>query len=128
MTNSPIPWPLRAAFIVLFMFGVLVGLTAAPAASFGLTVNSLTSAILRDLGLPGDTRGVVVSAVRPNSVAALAGVQTGDIIQKVNNRRVGNMTEYEKAMQRVDTMVMFVINRKGVHIVTALEGPAEPAR
>ena|SRR5437867_4037662 len=128
MPNSQIPWPLRVAVIVVFLLGVFVGLTAAPGASFGLTVNSLTSANLRDLGLPTDTQGVLVSAVRVGSVAAQAGLRTGDIIQKVNSRRVGSMAEYEKAMQHVDTMVMFVINRKGVHVVAALEGPAEPVR
>src|SRR5439155_6133214 len=80
MPNSQIPWPLRVAVIVVFLLGVFVGLTAAPGASFGLTVNSLTSANLRDLGLPTDTQGVLVSAVRAGSLAAQAGLRAGDII------------------------------------------------
>jgi serine protease Do len=95
---------------------------------FGVTVTALTPAILRTLGLPAGTQGVVVSDVQPGSVAEEAALQTGDVIQEVNRKAVANMAEYEKAMQSVDTMVMFLINRKGEHSYVALEGPAEPVR
>ena len=91
-------------------------------------MTALTPAILRTLGLPAGTRGVVVSDIQPESVAEEAGLQTGDVIQEVNRRPVANMAEYEKAMQSVDTMVMFLINRRGEHAYVALEGPAEPVR
>jgi S1-C subfamily serine protease len=93
---------------------------------FGVTVTALTPSILRTLGLPAGTRGVVVSDIQPGSVAAEARLRTGDVIQEVNRRPVANMAEYEKAMQSVDTMVMFLINRKGEHAHVALEGPADP--
>jgi serine protease Do len=95
---------------------------------FGITVNPLTPSVLRALGLPLNTEGVMVTDVQSGSVAEEAGVQTGDIIQEVNRKRITNMGEYEKAMQSVDTMVMFLINRKGDHAFVALEGPPETAR
>jgi len=95
---------------------------------FGLTVNELTPSILRALGLSSATPGVVVADVQPGSIAEEAGLRIGDIIQKVNRKPVANMAEYVKAMRIVDTMVMFLINRKGEHTFIALEGPAEPAR
>lgn len=95
---------------------------------FGLTVNELTPSILRALGLPLTTPGVVVANVQPGSIAEEAGLRMGDVIQEVNRKPVANMTEYAKAMHGVDTMVMFLINRKGEHAFVALEGPAEPAR
>jgi hypothetical protein len=52
----------------------------------------------------------------------------GDIIQEVNKKPVANLGEYDKAMQRIDTMVLFLINRKGEHAFVAIEGPGEPAR
>jgi serine protease Do len=95
---------------------------------FGLTVSPLTASILRSLGLPPDTKGVVVSDVRPGSIAEDAGLRTGDVIQEVNRQRVTSLAEYEKAMEHVSTMVMFLVNRNGDHAYVALEGPAEPAR
>src|SRR5438105_2070929 len=56
MTKSQIPWPLRLAVIVVFMLGVFLALTAAPAASFGLTG---------------------VSAIRPGSVVRSRSVDAG---------------------------------------------------
>jgi serine protease Do len=95
---------------------------------FGLTVEALMPSILRALGLPVGTPGVVVANVEPGSIAEEAGLRLGDIIQEVNRKPVANMSEYAKAMHGVDTMVMFLINRNGEHVFVALEGPAEPAR
>jgi hypothetical protein len=55
-------------------------------------------------------------------------MRIGDVIQEVNGSGVADLTDYEYAMRDVDTMVMFLINRKGAHSYVALEGPAEPAR
>jgi serine protease Do len=95
---------------------------------FGITVLALTPSILRTLGLPEDTQGVVISEVEPGSVAEQAGLRMGDVIQEVNSHPVANVREYAKAMHDVDTMVMFLINRRGEHTFVALEGPAEPVR
>jgi serine protease Do len=95
---------------------------------FGITVTALTPTIMRTLGLPAGTQGVVVSEVQPGSVAEEAGLRMGDVIQEVNRNPVANMAEYQKAMNSVDTMVMLLVNRRGDHAYVALEGPAEPVR
>lgn len=99
-----------------------------PGPRFGLTVDPLTSGILRGLGLPADTTGVIISNIEPGSIAEEAGLRIGDIIQEVNRTRVTNMSEFRRAMQAVDNMVMFLINRMGEHAFVALEGSREPAR
>jgi serine protease Do len=123
MPKSQNHWPLRLALIVIVLF---MGLTVAAGTAldshgprFGLTVTELTTA---------GTHGVVVSDVQRGSVAEEAGIRIGDVIQEVNRKAVANMADYEKAMRAVDTMVMFLINRKGEHTYIALEGPAEPAK
>jgi serine protease Do len=95
---------------------------------FGLTVEPLTSRILRELGLPPDTQGVIISDVEPGSAAEEAGLRFGDIIQEVNRRRITSVKEFRNAMQDADTMVMLLVNRQGDHAFVALEGPREPAR
>jgi len=146
MQKSRIQWPLYLSAIVVLVFAGFIGLspssielggeasaarTARPdthGQRFGLTVSELTAIILRELGLPARTHGVIVSVVQPGSIAEEAGLRTGDVIQQVNQKAVANVAKYEEAMQGVDTMVMFLINRKGRHAYVALEGPAEPAR
>ena len=130
MPKSQMYWPLRVVMIAVLVLGGL--LQSRPndgiGPRFGLTVSSLTPAILQSLGLPADTSGVVVSDVTSGSVAEAGGLRIGDVIQEVSGKGVANLGDYEYAMRDVDTMVMFLINRKGEHSYVALEGPAEPAR
>src|SRR5262245_58897348 len=130
MSTSQIQWPLRLVMMVVLVLGGLIQLRAGNAIDphFGLTVSSLTPAILQSLGLPADTLGVVASDVKAGSVAEAGGLRIGDIIQEVIGKDVANLADYENAMRDVDTMVMFLINRKGEHSYVALEGPVEPAR
>jgi len=130
MPKGQIYWPLRVAMIAVLVLGGLIQSRASDGIGprFGLTVSSLTPAILQALGLPADTPGVVVSDVNAGSVAEAGGLRIGDVIQEVSGKGVANLAEYEDAMRDVDTMVMFLINRKGEHSYVALEGPAEPAR
>jgi serine protease Do len=59
------------------------GAPAAPApghASLGLTLAPLTPDIRNQLNLSGSASGAVIAAVKPNSPADQAGVQTGDLL------------------------------------------------
>lgn len=48
-----------------------------------------------------DLKGVFVGQVKPNSVAARAGIQVGDIIQAVANKRVRNMVALDQIMASI---------------------------
>jgi Do/DeqQ family serine protease len=54
----------------------------------GLGLGLLSPNLAESLGLPASTEGVVVSQVAPNSPSARAGIQQGDVIQRVNGQRV----------------------------------------
>ena len=120
-----------AIIVIFFLVGFgesHAGMRDSHGPRFGITVAALTPSILRTLGLPEDTQGVVISEVESGSLAEQAGLRKGDVIQEVNSHPVANVREYAKAMHDVDTMVMFLINRRGEHTFVALEGPAEPVR
>src|SRR5579885_2769218 len=88
----------------------------------GLRVEPLTGQILDQLGLPSTTKGVVVSSVDPNSAAAQAGIQEGDVIQEVNRKPVRNMEEYNRAIASVgNNSVLLLINRRGTTLFTVLQ-------
>jgi serine protease Do len=65
----------------------------------GITVESVTARTARQLGLPANPTGVVVSNVDPASKAADSGLKRGDVIQEVNHKPVRNTSDFEAAMR-----------------------------
>ena len=63
----------------------------------GLTVETLTRDQATQLGYQ-DESGVVVTGVDSASVAALAGIRPGVLIQEVNRKRVHNVEEFDDAV------------------------------
>ena len=66
------------------------GAVTAPAVqkALGLSLAPLTSELGRAANLPAAARGVIITAVDPNSDAADQGLQRGDLIMSVNNQPV----------------------------------------
>jgi len=60
----------------------------APGTALGLSLQTLTPQIGRAIGLPDNSRGVIVTAVDPSSDAAEKGVRRGDLIVSVNRQAV----------------------------------------
>ena len=85
-----------------------------PEKLLGLSVQSITPDIARKLELK-DTEGVLVSAVKPGSPAAVVGMRNGDIIKEVNRKEVKNIKDYKEAMKTAskDDSVLFRIVRGG---------------
>ena len=59
----------------------------------GLQVMPMTAQIARSLGVPTETKGVVIAAVDPNSDAAAKGLRRGDIILSANYQAVTSVEE-----------------------------------
>jgi len=72
---------------------------AAPSqAPLGLTLAPLTSDLRGQLNLPDDATGAVITQVKPNSPADLAGLQPGDVIVAVGNTSVTSPDAAAKAI------------------------------
>ncbi|HXC93506.1 MAG TPA: DegQ family serine endoprotease [Geobacteraceae bacterium] len=67
--------------------------------------------------------GVIVTAVEPESTAASSGLQRGDIITSVNQRRTGTLKEYEAAMKDAEKRgsVALLVRRGNASIYFALK-------
>jgi serine protease Do len=61
---------------------------AAPQRALGLSLSPLTPDLARGANLPATARGVIITAVDPNSNAGEQGLQHGDLIVSVNNQPV----------------------------------------
>jgi len=80
----------------------------------GVQVQTLTPDIAQQLGISSATKGVVVSEVDPDSAAAAAGLQRGDVIEQVNRQPVGNVREYDRAVgQAGKNPIVLLVNRGG---------------
>jgi serine protease Do len=80
--------------------------------SLGITVQELTPAIARDLGLRNET-GIVVTRVEPGSSAGDAGIQTGDVIQEVNRKPVKDVEDFRQKIEQAKNQdsILFLIQR-----------------
>lgn len=92
----------------------------------GLQVSPLTKDLAKQLDLPID-KGVVVTGVKESSLAALAGVENGDVIERVGNIQVTDVDEFKKAVSQMslkDGIVLHLRSSEGKRYVI-VKGNAE---
>jgi len=73
--------------------------TAQSAEEIGLTVQTLSPELASQFKAKTG-EGVVVTQVKPGSVAALTGIKTGTIILQVNQQAVKNASDFQQAIQK----------------------------
>jgi serine protease Do len=88
----------------------------------GVQVEDLNYQYLRDLRLPSSTKGVVVVEVVNGSPAAMAGLQSGDVIQEMDRERISSAADFDRATRRsAGRTVLLLINRGGITRYLAVE-------
>ena len=65
----------------------------------GLDVSAITAESRREFNLPPDQKGVVITDVKPESAAALAGYSIGDVILSVQLKPVGQPIDVKNALE-----------------------------
>jgi serine protease Do len=90
--------------------------TAVPSQqALGLSLAPLTPDLARAANLPASARGVIVTAVDPNSDAAEQGLQRGDLVISVNNQAVATPAQLiaavDAARKAGRTSVLLLIQR-----------------
>src|SRR6516164_6193255 len=101
--------------------GKVASIPAAPkpsesaASEFGVKVQDVTPELMQEFGLQSDV-GVVVTEVAPNSPAALADIQSGDLITEVGRNPVSNTESFQKALteQKGKQNLLLLLDRKGI--------------
>jgi Do/DeqQ family serine protease len=80
----------------------------------GLAISPLTPDLAREVGVPGNTKGLVVEEVDPSGPAASAGIQAGDVIQEVNRQPVNSAADIQRALAKSNgDSALLLINRHG---------------
>jgi serine protease Do len=87
----------------------------------GLTVVELTPEVSENLGLDRP-RGVVITAVAPDSLSEEAGLQPGDIIREIDRKPIRDLSDYRNIMASAVQQkgVLFLIQREDNTIFLAL--------
>ena len=88
----------------------------------GVQIEDLNYQDLRELRLPPSTKGVVVTDVTNGSPAAMAGLQSGDVIQEMDRERITSAADFDRAMRRsAGRTVLLLVNRGGTTRYVAVE-------
>lgn len=65
----------------------------------GMTLSTLTPPMAAELGVPGDTEGLIVKSVDPQGVAAEKGLVEGDIITEAGQQPVTDIADLEARIE-----------------------------
>ena len=89
---------------------------------FGLTLQPLTPEMATKAGYEGQ-EGVLVSGVEPGSVAAISGLEVGDLIVAVDHLTVASLHDVEKVLRQAEDQnsVLLLLNRKGAGLFVVLQ-------
>lgn len=85
----------------------------------GLKVESVTTEIAKELGLPS-VKGLVITEVVPGSSADDMGLQPGDIVLEANRTEVSSVEEWEKVINKLkpeDTLLLLVFRNQHTYYV-----------
>jgi serine protease Do len=92
-----------------------------PRQSLGLSVDQLSPQIARQLDLPPDTRGVVVTEVASGGRAEEGGLERGDVIQEVDRKPVATLDQFHRAIQEAGSKaILLLIDRSGAHLYAVI--------
>jgi serine protease Do len=85
-----------------------------------VTIADVDARARQQFNIPDDVKGAVVVDVDPDSSAAAAGLQAGDVIVEANRKSVTNAREAIRATGEVtgDRVLLRVWSRGAVHYVT----------
>lgn len=90
--------------------------------SLGVTVAPLTETVRAEAGIAKAVEGVVVTDLQPDSPAARAGLQRGDVIVKLGNQDTFTPEALKAALNSEKTdPALVLINRAGSQIFVAVE-------
>jgi serine protease Do len=98
--------------------------SAPQSGNLGMTVQNMTPELAKTLGL-NRAEGVVITSVEPQSTAAEAGLQRGDVILEVDRKKISNAAELRKTLDgaKPGANLLFLIQRGGNSVFLALKNP-----
>ena len=90
----------------------------------GVSVQAITPEISETLGLKS-ARGVIITAVQPQSPAAEGGLRRGDVVLQVNRKEIGSVEDFAKIVDAAQpgSSLLFLVRRGESNLFIALKSP-----
>ena len=90
--------------------------------TLGMSVTELNGELAAKMGV-GETRGVIVTDVKPGSIAEEAGITRGDIVREINGAKIATVGEYETAIagRKKGGMLRLLLRRGDSSLFVALK-------
>ena len=124
------PYVLGAVMVLLLVVLVAVGIAlsdhlssefhaggeatiTAVDAAIGATVEPLDRATAESLGIPSESRGLVITSLGRNGPAERTGIKAGDVIQRIDGVPVGSVRDAADALQEAPDVIGLTLNRRG---------------
>ncbi len=79
----------------------------------GMEVDSLSPELAKQLGYIQKEEGVVITKIKPGSIAAQAGLRPGFLIQAINHKKVTNLDEFSEAVNNPENKRLLLLIRQG---------------
>lgn len=80
----------------------------------GLSLQPVTPQIARQIEIPADTKGMVVTDVDPDGASAERGIVEGDVILQINKQNVSTLDEAQAAIDKSGNRpILLLVMRKG---------------
>jgi serine protease Do len=91
-------------------------------AGFGMTLEDLTPAMARRLGVPSGTQGAVVTDLDAGGAAMRAGLTPGDVITQVNRTPVASAAETGRILAKIPSggRAYFLVWRRGQEVFVSV--------
>jgi serine protease Do len=92
--------------------------SAQSADEIGLTVQSISSQQANQLNVKAG-QGVIVTAVKPNSISAMAGIKTGAVILQANRKAMKSSADFKRAVKesRNNKSLVLLIKDSEFHVL-----------
>ncbi|MGH7225367.1 MAG: DegQ family serine endoprotease [Gemmataceae bacterium] len=97
-----------------------------PGSNWGMQVGGITPEIQRELHL-GSDQGVAVTHVTPDSPAADAGLQPGDVLLEMNHQKIESLDDFAaqaKQIKQAKKTALLLVERGGVTIYMVIKPSA----
>ncbi len=86
------------------------------AQKWGISVQNLTPEVAKQFGWSEDEKGVLVTDVEPGTPAWEAKLRKGDLIKEVNRRKVQNVRDFKRAINKAkETESLLLLIKRGEH-------------
>ncbi len=99
---------------------VTPGASANQLTQLGLNVQTLNAELARRYGIEA-SKGVVITAVEPGSLAATYGLEAGDLIVEADHKPVTNTADLQSLLSRDKKQILLLVKRKTGSIFLVLK-------